>query len=428
MVELLSWLVLGVSQTTLIVPPFRHTLGFHRASRFYLTLYLGKDFRYDNPQGLACVKLLEHDDPRTSRDDIQLTLFAVNSGASQIVYNVGLKAIRVYGRRGSGEGEFLDPHGIAATPDGEVFIADTGNDRVVRLRYRKGELSWESTIEGLNRPYGVAVDSKKGLWVTEWGGDAVAVFDSTGRLVQRIKGELVRPTGIAVLDPDAEYNERGEDCIVVIDLDGTRIQKFTRTGSLLSAVTGRLCGMGRTKFAYLAMDRHGNVWVTDELNHQIHKFDADLRYIVSFGRMGSGDGEFISPRGIGIGRKYGQVFIAEAEGGQYYWIGMDGYAIGCFPPEFDASRPGATISFYLTEQARVEIDIFDQEGRLIRSLAPPHRQPIGEVLVVWDGRDDQGSMVRPGRYEVKIRISNTYSTRRYSRKELETWVSCVEGS
>jgi hypothetical protein len=274
----------------------------------------------------------------------------------------------------------------------------------------------------------VALDSHKNLYVSEFGGDQVSVFDSIGALIRTIKGELSQPTGIAVLDPDAQYNDSGADCLVVIDLNGTRVQKFSRTGTLLAVTSAKLCGFFKACFAYPELDRQGNIWVTDEVNHQLHKFDLTLRYIISFGQMGTGRGEFISPRGIAIGRKYGQVFITEPEGGQYYWIGMDGYIIGCFPEEFSPTQPGTTIALYLTEQARVEIDICDGAGQLIRSLTPPHHQPIGEVLVVWDGRNNQGSTVGPGRYEVRVRVSNTYSTRRYSKKELKTWVSCSRAS
>ncbi|UCC11159.1 MAG: hypothetical protein JSW02_07305, partial [candidate division WOR-3 bacterium] len=94
---LLFLIFLDYNPQTLTVPPFKHTFGFYRASKYYLQLFLGYGYDYDNPQGIAAVKLKEHDDPKTKRDDDELTAFAVNSDRGQIVYNIGLEAVKVFG-------------------------------------------------------------------------------------------------------------------------------------------------------------------------------------------------------------------------------------------------------------------------------------------------------------------------------------------
>ncbi len=128
-------ITIGLPPTTLIPPPFSHTLGFHRVSRLYINIAIGEGFRLDDPQGLACAKMREDEDTTTWRDDALLTLFAVNSGSGQIVYNVKLSKVRVFGSEGGGVEQFNHPQGIACNEEGDVYVADRGNNRLVRLGY-----------------------------------------------------------------------------------------------------------------------------------------------------------------------------------------------------------------------------------------------------------------------------------------------------
>ncbi|MFO7638690.1 MAG: FlgD immunoglobulin-like domain containing protein [bacterium] len=404
------------SPSALLTPPFSHTLGFQRIGRYYLRLYLGSGFRVDDPQGMCGAKMTEEDDPTTSRDDHILTLFGVNSGTGQIVYNVKLLEPRIYGSEGPGTGEFRQPHGIACNPEGDVYVADTGNDRLVRLRYAGGRLVWVSVPDAaLAAPRDVALDSRNRVYVTEYGADRVVVLDSSGARLAAWSGELDRPTGIAVIDQAAPYNQYGTDAAVVVDRDGRRLSLFSLDGRLRRQVDIRRLGLTEGEFSYAAFDRHGNCYVTDQLADQVHVFDPELAHIVSFGD----DSRFNSPRGILLWRRFGQLFVNEAEGGQYYWVGLDGYLIGCYPAEFDSRRPGTTIALYVTGVADIEVHVTDAAGRLVRALTPPHDQRPGEVLIVWDGLDDRGALVPVGEYQVHAVIRPTYSTpRRIHKKEL----------
>ncbi len=411
-----------LEETTLIVPPFSHTLGINRISPFYLDLYFG-NFQIDDPQGLAVVKFWEDDDTTTVRDDHILTILAVNSGQGQIVYNVGLLKVEIFGKRGSGEGEFLLPKGIAAHPDGSVFVADWGNDRIVKLKYKNKKLSWERVFfSPVARPYGVAVDSKKNLYFTESESNRVYICDSFGNVSRIIKEGLSQPRAIAVIDQGEPHNFHSEEFFVVSDFGNKRLQKFNLAGRLLEYTDVRGIGIQDAEFSYLAVDYYGNIFATDTVLNKIHKFDRFLNYLTSFGREGSGRGEFYRPRGIAIGKKYGQVFISEKSGGQYYWTGLDSYLLGAFPEVFTAERPGSTFALYLTDLSEVSIRIFDEKGNLVREVSPFVTSTAGEVLVAWDGRDYRGEVVKPGRYLVKITCRLPYGGGKRFRKELVGYV------
>jgi DNA-binding beta-propeller fold protein YncE len=413
-------------ETTLIVPPFSHDFGMHRASKFYLDMYLGQSFKFDDPEGLAAEKLAIDDDPKTSSDDHILTLFGVNSGSGQIVYNTGMKKLGVYGRSGSGERELNHPHGIAVDRKGRVYVADTDNNRVVHLRCDSSGLVFIRTIPGFDHPYDVALDSRGLVYVTDAGNSQVVVLDSFDRVKSRWPG-FVNPAGILVIDNDAKHNFCNEEFVAVIDNNGQRLSRFSPRGELQASIEARDIGLAKAEFSYCALDYYSSIYVTDRLNDQVHKFDRGLVYLSSYGRSGSSEGEFNSPRGIAIGRQFGQVFIAEAEGGQYYWIGLDGYFIGCFPPVMNRDQPGTTIALYSTDMVDLTIDVYDQKSKIVRNLyAALNREKAGEMLVVWDGRDNAGKSVPPGEYTVQAILKPTYGgSRRVFKKELTAKVKRI---
>jgi hypothetical protein len=429
---LLLLLTLTDEPTTLVPPPFTHTLGFNRISSYYLNMYLGRDFRVDEPEGLCCTKIKEEEDTTTWRDDASLTLFAVNSGTGQIVYNVRMQKLRIYGSRGSGIGRFNNPHGITCNENGDVYIADTGNRRIVRLRYTKGELSWITAIDsGFILPYDVAMDSQGNVYAVDAGANVINVYAPDNSNIKTIHLQLEYPTSLAVIDRSAPFNDLAVDQIVVIDRWGTRINQITPNGTTIRSVDCRRIGLDTAGFSYCAFDRYANIYVTDRLNSQIHIFSPDLKYITSFGRSANTPGHqpvFNSPRGIAIGRKFGQLFISEADGGQYYLIALDGWLVGCFPEQFDSLQPGTTIALYLTQRAEISINIVNGAGGIVRTLTPSYQQGPGEVLIIWDGRDNLGRIVPPGEYLIKVTLRPTYSRPRYTlKKELTTSVVRTAG-
>src|SRR5690606_9155647 len=127
-----------------------------------------------------------------------------------------------YGSQGSGPGEFDTPTGIAAVDafdqdHGLVVVADTGNHRVQVI---EGEdvpgsffftfrliIGAQGTSPGkFQSPEGIALDTSGNIYVTDTGNDRIQVFSSNG-IFQGLFGEsgtgdgqFDGPTGIAVTD------------------------------------------------------------------------------------------------------------------------------------------------------------------------------------------------------------------------------------
>jgi hypothetical protein len=420
--------------TTLVFPVFGHTMGYNKVGTYFLKLFLGQNIPFVNPEGVCAVKLIATDDLKSSTDDDELSLFAVSGKMHWILYNEGLIKLKTFGEFGTGEGQFWSPHGIAATITGNVYVADTGNDRIVRLKSDGKDLRYVSAFGGFglapgefDNPMGVAVDAHNKVYVTDMSNNRVQVFDSSGVFLNQFGADyLDNPTAIAVLDGDDPWTFYRQSFLVVVDESGKRLTKFLLTGARKNSITYKDLNLETSKFAYAAIDYYNNVYLTDSINCCIHKLDKNLRPIVSFGRKGTKEKEFQYPTGIAIWKRFGQVFILDQVGAQYYWVGVDAYLKGFFPPEFgQKDRPGTTVSVYITEPAFVDMKLYGEDGSLVRELLPEFREFPFENSIVWDGLDNKGHFVAPGTYTLKISVEATYSSKNYFKRELSGTVRVV---
>jgi DNA-binding beta-propeller fold protein YncE len=60
----------------------------------------------------------------------------------------------------------------------------------------------------------------------------------------------------------------------------------------------------------VAVDADGNLYVCDTLNNRVEIFDADGRFIKTFGKSGDGPGYFARPKGIAIDAD-GNIWVAD---------------------------------------------------------------------------------------------------------------------
>jgi DNA-binding beta-propeller fold protein YncE len=285
-------------------------------------------------------------------------------------------------------GQLLRPEGVASDPAGNVYVADTQKDRIVKYD-PAGGFVWAVGSSGtapgqFDGPVGIASD---GTYV--WVGDA-----SNGRL-QRIDastggnpvvlgtqgpnpGEFDYPAGIAV-------DSNGD--LYVADAGQDRVQKFTAASSAWSVIHGTgTAGLGNDQLdgpRGVAV-QGASLWIADTSNNRIKKVDKSTgAHQLTIGKVdgstGSGPGQFGFPRGIAATPDFVYVSDQDSDSVQRFdpsgtfvdrW-GASGSALGRFNGPYGISaQDGAEDSVFVVEWGNERVQRFSVGGPPPDTTAP----------------------------------------------------------
>ena len=121
-------------------------------------------------------------------------------------------------------------------------------------------------IDGLNKPYGIAINNKQQLVVAEYAGKVITIMERDGERVQKIKYDKFRsPSGVAIGPDGAVY---------VTDDDAHSLFKFSEDGKICKTVQD----LGK---AFFVKTIQGLLYVSDCDNNKIKIFDVDCNAIGS---------------------------------------------------------------------------------------------------------------------------------------------------
>jgi DNA-binding beta-propeller fold protein YncE len=146
--------------------------------------------------------------------------------------------------------------------------------------------------------------------------DPVLEFDSTGKLVRSWgKGEILYPHGIFVSRDRHIWLVEG---ISQSNVVSNVIHEYTADGKLLRTMGTR--GMsGATPELFngvsdVLVAPDGSIFVadghSDKTNNRMLKYDRNGKFLLSWGKQGSGPGEFIAPHGLAMDAQ-GRLYVAD---------------------------------------------------------------------------------------------------------------------
>ena len=209
---------------------------------------------------------------------------------------------------------FGEAGGVATNSHGDVFVYTRTGHATVTI--------------GTSRPFA-------------HGGSRLFEFDRTGKFVREIGKDSYGFMGASQVRVDPTDN------IWAVDEMTNMVMKFDPQGQRILMLLGRKAenvnvpaggrggrgggtGAGQPTDLFdrpsdVAWDAAGNIFVADGMgnNARVAKFDKDGKFVMSWGRKGTGDGEFAGVHGVAVDAQ-GNVYVADAGNKRIQIFGNDG--------------------------------------------------------------------------------------------------------
>jgi DNA-binding beta-propeller fold protein YncE len=195
------------------------------------------------------------------------------------------------------------PYGVAIY-QGKLYVCDVGKRMVEVLDLKNRTFGYLTKDRRLMNPVNIFIDDDGTKYVTDPTAGLVFVFDQNNEITAMLgKESKINPIDIVV---------RGSLCYVtdftsnqVVILDKITGREITRLGRKNEAKKEEepLTGLANGAFSLisnLALDREGNIYVTDKTGARITEFDRSGIFMRTIGSLGDNIDEFIRPKGIAI--------------------------------------------------------------------------------------------------------------------------------
>jgi predicted membrane-bound mannosyltransferase/DNA-binding beta-propeller fold protein YncE len=222
---------------------------------------------------------------------------------------------------GAPAGTFYEPWSIAIGTDGSVFVADTWNHRIQKFT-ADGEflMQWGNFGQGESAaafwgPRDIAIDSKGWVYVSDTGNKRIVVFDENGNFITEFGG-----AGLLAGQFDepvgVAVDENGR--VYVADTWNQRVQVFEldeQSNSFYPINEWEIVGwygQSLDNKPYIVVDNNGHIYVSDPEGYRILEFTSEGEFIQFWGNYGSGNDSFILPTGLAFDSANDAIWVADS--------------------------------------------------------------------------------------------------------------------
>jgi len=229
----------------------------------------------------------------------------------------------VLGTPGGGDGQLNEPWGVAVDNEGNIFVADTWNHRIQKFDSSFGfQKAWGQGFVDVGQrepepleffgPRSIAIDADGDLWLVDTGNKRVLKFSPEGDPLAQYggsgsgPGQFEEPVGIAI-GPTGD--------IYVADAWNRRIQHFDADFNYLSEI--RVESWGSMEVAdkpYLAVLSDGRIIASDPANGVVLLFDREGQQVATW-RVPDSGVEGSRPVGVAVAVT-GDIFVSDAARGE----------------------------------------------------------------------------------------------------------------
>jgi streptogramin lyase len=216
-------------------------------------------------------------------------------------------------------GAFSGPQGITVDRNGNMYLTDTGNNRIVKMAPNGTWLQiFNTSNPSLNEAAGVALDVSDNLYITDFYNCRIVKLAPNGTQLQIFNISDFLPSYPYGITLDIKQN------IYVTDLYNRRILKFGPNGTQLAVFTASNPSFLNPRG--VALDINNCIYVADSSNNRIVKFDSTGRQLQFFTTS--------APFGLAVHASYDMyVGSGDIQNGSITKLGPDGtwlsnYTIG----------------------------------------------------------------------------------------------------
>jgi sugar lactone lactonase YvrE len=304
--------------------------------------------------------------------------------------------------------QLAEPYGLAVDSKNNLYVADqkVGAIFIFNTETREVELIKNKVHAHFVRIIGLAMDDNDRLFVSDPGLRHILVFDANHKAEDVIEDGMVEPGSMAI-DKENRFlyvSDVALDQILVYDADSFKLlRKIGTTGRNHELTTPG----DFAKPTGVAVDQDGNLYVCDTMNNRIEIFDADGKFVSTFGKAGDGPGYFARPKGVAIDSD-GHIWVADGQQDRVQVFNRESQLLitfgghGLLPGQFQGlvgiatdknnrvftseMYPGRVQQFRYVTDAEAEQARKDKEAQRMKKAGMGNTQPVPAAVPATEAK------------------------------------------